>query len=101
MQCERNKALDLFFGRMNDCIDDIRDGIQINFADELRNLKLDLILWAMGEGHKNISRASKLLSINRTTMTSMINNELAPYIRKRKIEKRRSKDRQESVDLGS
>ncbi|NDC48739.1 MAG: hypothetical protein EBZ61_06625 [Micrococcales bacterium] len=100
MQCNRDRALDLFYGRMNDCLDDIKENIKVNLADELKNMKLDLVLWAMDEANKNITHAAKMLNLNRTTLTSMISNELAPYIRKRKVEKRRSKDRQESVDLG-
>lgn len=92
MQCDRDKALDLFYGRMNDCLDDIKENIKVNLADELKNMKLDLVLWAMDEANKNLTRAAKMLNLNRTTLTSMISNELAPYIRKRKIEKRKGKE---------
>lgn len=98
MQCDRDKALDLFYGRMNDCLHDIQEGIPINLFDELKNLKLELICWAMNESHKNITHAAKRLCLNRTTMTSMITNELGALIAKKRREKKRLKDRSESVD---
>jgi len=87
MQCDGNKALDIVYGRLNDNLHDLSDDIAIDLLDEVRNLKLDLILWAMDEAHKNITQAAKMLNLNRTTMTSMVQNELAPVI------KRRSEDR--------
>ena len=93
MQCDWDKALNIIFGRLNDCAFDIQDNIPIDLLDEIRNLKLDLIVWAIDESHKNVTHAAKKLNLNRTTMTSMVQNELAPII------KRRSKDRQEGTQL--
>lgn len=71
-------------GRLNDCLWDIHDNIPIDIVDEIRNLKVDLIDWAMLESHQNATHASRLLNLNRTTMVSMMQNELAPVIRRRK-----------------
>lgn len=83
MQCDGNKALEIILGRLNDCLWDINDELPIDIYDEIRNLKLDLIMWAMDETNKNVTRAAKILNMNRVTMTSMVHNELAPLIRKR------------------
>jgi len=88
MQCDGNKALDIVYGRLNDNLHDLSDDIAIDLLDEVRNLKLDLILWAMDEAHKNITQAAKILNLNRTTMTSMVQNELAPIIERRSEDRR-------------
>lgn len=87
MQCVGDKALELVLGRYNDCAWDLLDNIPINLLDETRNLKVDLILWAMEESNKNITQAAKLLKINRTTLMSMMQNELAPVLNRREIKK--------------
>lgn len=83
MQCVGDKALEIILGRFNDCSYDINDRSPIDLLDEVRNLKIDLIFWALEETNNNASRAAKLLNINRTTMISMMQNELAPIINRR------------------
>ncbi len=87
MQCDGNKALELFLGRLNDCLWDITEELPIDIYDQIKNLKLDLIMWAMSETNKNATHAARLLNMNRVTMISMVQNELAPIIKRRAKEK--------------
>lgn len=87
MQCDRDKALNLIYGRLNDCLWDIHDNLPIDLLDEIRNLKLDLILMAMEDSNKNATLAAKMLNLNRTTMISMVQNELAPVLERRQNKK--------------
>lgn len=78
-----DKAIELFMGRFNDCSMDLKDNMPIDLVGEIKNLKLDLILWALNETNKNATQAAKILNMNRTTMVSMIQNELAPVLQMR------------------
>jgi transcriptional regulator with GAF, ATPase, and Fis domain len=97
MQCDRDRALEIINKRMNDCLCDLGCDIPIDLTDEIKNLKLDLIIFALKENLYVNTHAAKMLNMNRTTMVSMMQNELAPVIRKRKKAKRQSEDRPESV----
>jgi hypothetical protein len=94
MQCDGNKALEIINNRMNECLCNIGCDIPINLADELKNLKLDLILFALEENLNIATHAAKMLNMNRTTMVSMLQNELAPVIGRRVDQKKRLKGRQ-------
>ena len=89
MQRERDQALELINKRLNNCVMDIEDDIPIKLAEELRELKLDLILFALNENMNIATQAAKMLNMNRTTMVSMLHNELGPVIKKRKERKRK------------
>jgi len=80
MRWDRDEGLNIFYGRLNDCLLDIREEIPVDFYEEIRNLKAELAIWAVRASNKNITHAAKMLNLNRTTLTSMMENELAPYI---------------------
>lgn len=82
-----DEAIRIFLRRFDNCFMDLSDDLPIDLAGEIRNLKLDLILWAMNETNKNVTQAAKILGMNRTTMMSMLQNELAPVFAMRTKDK--------------
>jgi hypothetical protein len=77
---------------MNKSLCDLGCEIPINLMDEVKQLKLDLILFALEENFNIATHAAKALNMNRTTMVSMLHNELDPIIKKRAKNKKTKKE---------
>jgi transcriptional regulator with GAF, ATPase, and Fis domain len=93
LQREWDQALEIINKRLENCITHLRSDLPINMVEQLKELKLDLILFALNENMKIGAKAARMLNMNRTTMVSMLQNELLPYIEKRKNEKINSREK--------
>jgi hypothetical protein len=82
-----DEAIRIFLKRFDSCLMDLGDNLPIDLSGEIKNLKLDLILWALRETNKNATQAAKILGMNRTTMVSMVNNELSTLLEMRRKDK--------------
>jgi transcriptional regulator with GAF, ATPase, and Fis domain len=76
MQRDRNKELHFLENRLNQCVVKLDKHNKIDFTDEMRRMKKDLVEWAMSEAQNNISQAARMLKMKRTTVQSIILNDL-------------------------